>query len=195
MMRIQGIVLAGGQSSRFGEDKARALVDGVPMIERAVQLLKELRMDPCVISNGARDYSFLHCRIENDLIPGKGPMGGLYTAFSIFEGETLLVLTCDMPLISCGTIVELIHAHTLAYEITLYQNGDGIPAPFPGVYGPDLKVVVRDCLESNQLSMHQFIRRTKRKKLLQFTSDSGILANINFKKDLQSLHQTQKAKG
>lgn len=190
---MQGIILAGGRSSRFGDDKALALVDGVPMIERAVRLLKSLDLRVCVIGNKQRDYSSFDCRIENDLIPGKGPLGGLYTAFSIFEGETLLVLTCDMPLVTRELIASLIQPHNPPDEITLYQKGDEIPAPFPGVYGPDLKAVARDCLESDQFSMRQFIRRTERKKLLQFTSDSSILANINFKKDLQSLHQ--KAKG
>jgi len=35
---MKGIVLAGGKSSRFGDDKALALVNGIPMIQRAVQI-------------------------------------------------------------------------------------------------------------------------------------------------------------
>ena len=188
-MFMRGIILAGGKSSRFGGDKALALIDGIPMIQHAARLLKKLQLDLCVISHEARDYSFLDCRIENDLIPHFGPLGGLYTAFSIFEKESLMILTCDMPLVTCEMVSGLSRAHDPTNEITVYQKGDGTPEPFPGIYEPCLKTAVRDCLDVNQLSMRQFIGRIERKKLLPLLFDADILMNINFKNDFQYLLQ------
>ena len=41
---VKGIVLAGGKSSRFGEDKATAKIEGVTLLEKAAFLLKEKRL-------------------------------------------------------------------------------------------------------------------------------------------------------
>ena len=38
-MRLLGVVLAGGQSRRFGRDKALALLDGRPLIDHALAAL------------------------------------------------------------------------------------------------------------------------------------------------------------
>src|SRR3989338_8558633 len=76
--RFQGIVLAGGKSSRFGEDKALALLDGVTFLETAVRRLQEIGLRVTVITNRTRDYSGLHlgCDIQTDIIEEKGPLGG-----------------------------------------------------------------------------------------------------------------------
>lgn len=192
-MRIQGIVLAGGKSNRFGDDKALALVEGVPMIQRAVELLMVLKIDPCVITNASRDYSFLKCRIENDLIPGKGPLGGIDTAFSKFKQCALLILVCDMPLVSCEMLRTLKQVHTSSNKVTLYQDKDGTPEPFPGIYDPSLKLLVQDCIRSDKLSMHEFIQRIKRKKILPVLFDRTVFANINSKRDFQRASQAMKS--
>ncbi|MDP2644030.1 MAG: molybdenum cofactor guanylyltransferase [Desulfobacterales bacterium] len=183
-MKFQGIVLAGGKSSRFGEDKALALVDGMPMIQRTVNLLTELQLDPCVITNASRDYSFLTCRIERDLVPDKGPMGGLYTAGCLFEDCSLVVLTCDMPALTSASVRYLIERHKKDNGATVYSCKENFKHPFPGVYETSLRDSISKFIEIKQMSMQELFKAIPEINVLGFPFDQGMLSNINEKRDL-----------
>lgn len=182
-MKFQGIVLAGGKSSRFGEDKALALVDGIPMIQRAVNLLRELELDPCVITNASRDYSFLKCRIERDLIPDKGPMGGLYTACSLFRCLSLVAVTCDMPTLTATVLKYLIEKHQKDKFVTVYARSAAFKQPFPGIYESALCDRLVELIKIKQLSMQEFFKSVPGMTVLQFPFREELLLNINEKKD------------
>ena len=183
-MKFQGIVLAGGQSSRFGADKALARVEGLTMIERTVNLLNSLDLDPVVIANGTRDYSFLKCSIERDLIPDKGPMGGLYTACCLFERLSLVVLTCDMPALTSAAIKHLIECHQKENRVTVYFRNGTRKQPFPGIYEPGLCDTIVKFIEMEQLSMQELFKTIPEMQALKFQFHEGLLLNINKRKDL-----------
>ena len=190
-MKFQGIVLAGGKSSRFGSDKALALADGVPMIQRAVNLLTELRLDPCVITNASRDYSFLKCRIEQDLVPHKGPIGGLYTACCLFERFSLVVLTCDMPTLTSAAVKYLIERHKKGDRVTIYSRTESHKQPFPGIYDAALCDTIIRFIEMERLSMHELFKAIPipEIKALEFPFDDAILLNINERKAQASIRK------
>lgn len=184
-MKFQGIVLAGGKSSRFGEDKALARMDGLTMIERAFNLLNSLGLDPVVITNETRNYSFLKCRIELDLIPGKGPMGGLYTACRLFKYLPLVVLTCDMPVLTATAVKYLMENHKKDNVVTIYSRNGTYQQPFPGVYEPALcDTVIKKFIEQERLSMHDLFKAIGKISVLEFPFDDEMLLNINEKRDL-----------
>ena len=180
-MKFQGIVLAGGKSSRFGEDKALACVDGLTMIERTVNLLYSLGLDPVVITNETRDYSFLKCRIERDLISDGGPLGGVYTACCLFEHSSLVVLTCDMPNLTPGSLKMLLYHHDKAYKATLFEVQRNCFQPFPGVYEPSLIDPIKKVLEAGDLSMQDFLRQLAEINLIPFKGLQKAFLNVNFR--------------
>lgn len=179
-MNFKGIVLAGGKSSRFGEDKALAKWQGKTLLEIAVNLLGELCLDPAVIANPSRNYSFLPCAVVDDLIPEKGPLGGLYTACSIFPDTRLLILTCDMPFLTEKILRELMEEHQSFDEVTVF----GSAQPFPGIYSAHLKSAVQDYLESGCLSMKLFLSNIRDKRVLRAELDSQVFKNVNHREDL-----------
>lgn len=180
---LKGVVLAGGKSSRFGEDKALARWRGKSLLVRAVDLLRNLHLDPVVIANPKRDYSFLPCSVFNDAIPEKGPIGGLYTACSLFPQNSLLVLTCDMPLLTEAVLKRLIQSHTATSQATIFSFEDQLQ-PFPGIYGPELKVRLLECLESKELSMKSFLSHLIHKHMVSGISDLKVFQNVNRPEDL-----------
>lgn len=180
--QIKGVVLAGGKSSRFGEDKALALWDGKTLLERVVNLLGDLQLDPVVIANLNRDYSFLSCPVFNDEIPEKGPLGGLYTAGSLFPEVTLLVLTCDMPFLTAPALKQLIKSHTASAEATVFSI-EGKTQPFPGIYEPALKMLILNRLESGELSMRSFLSCIFQRKVID-ARDLKVFQNVNCPEDL-----------
>ena len=74
-----GVVLAGGQSSRMGRDKATMEVDGKTMLDRTVELLRPHTREVLVIGDPSK-YSPAHGTVIPDDAPGQGPLGGLVTA-------------------------------------------------------------------------------------------------------------------
>lgn len=75
-MKILGAVVAGGRSSRFGADKAVALIDGLPMIERAIESLRP-QTDALVVCG--REWPGFETLADRPL-GGLGPLAGLNAA-------------------------------------------------------------------------------------------------------------------
>ncbi len=95
MSRVLGAVLAGGQSRRFGSDKALALLDGVALIEHALAALAA-QTDAMTVCG--REYPGLAC-VADRPAPGLGPLGGLCAALAYAQRhgfDAVLSAGCDL---------------------------------------------------------------------------------------------------
>jgi molybdopterin-guanine dinucleotide biosynthesis protein A len=97
-------VQAGGESSRMGKDKALMPFLGRPLIQRVVDRLAPIADEIILTTNRPEDYRFLDLPLFPDLKPGRGALGGLYTALSSAAGEVVAVVACDMPFASASLI-------------------------------------------------------------------------------------------
>jgi molybdopterin-guanine dinucleotide biosynthesis protein A len=97
-------IQAGGQSSRMGEDKALKPFLERPLIQRVIERLRLIADELIVTTNRPDDYSFLHLRLIADLKPGRGALGGLYTAIASASNPIVAVVACDMPFASAPLI-------------------------------------------------------------------------------------------
>jgi len=93
--RVPAYILAGGRSRRFGSDKARALVDGAPLITALARAIAPLVASVTVVAAREEAYADLGLRTIADDVPGRGPLGGLVRAFRDAEPGWLLLLACD----------------------------------------------------------------------------------------------------
>jgi molybdopterin-guanine dinucleotide biosynthesis protein A len=110
-------IQAGGQSSRMGEDKALKTFLGRPLIQRVIERLAPIADEVIVTTNNPENYSFLNTstrpighsvqrlRLISDLKPGRGALGGLYTAIASASHPFVAVVACDMPFAS-ATFLE-----------------------------------------------------------------------------------------
>lgn len=94
------IIQAGGQSSRMGEDKALKPFLGKPLIQRVTDRLSPIADELLVTTDRPADYAFLNQRLIADLKPGRGALGGLYTAIASASHPFVAVVACDMPFAS-----------------------------------------------------------------------------------------------
>src|SRR5687768_14480183 len=97
-------IQAGGQSSRMGEDKALRPFLGRPLIQRVIDRLNPIAEEIIVTTNRPEDYAFLGLRLVSDLKPGRGALGGLYTAIASAAHPIVAVVACDMPFVSAVLI-------------------------------------------------------------------------------------------
>jgi molybdopterin-guanine dinucleotide biosynthesis protein A len=94
------VIQAGGQSSRMGEDKALKSFLGRPLILRVIDRVSSIADEIIVTTNHPAEYEFLNLRLTPDLKPGRGALGGLYTAIASATSPLVAVVACDMPFAS-----------------------------------------------------------------------------------------------
>ncbi len=117
------VVPASGKSSRFGSDKRRALVDGVPMLERVVSVLTDAGAARVIV-------------VDNNPAPERG----MFSSIQIGLGEAvaggadiILVHPADMPFVRAGTIRAVIDecARTDRAVCPRFNGTRGHPIAFP----------------------------------------------------------------
>jgi molybdenum cofactor guanylyltransferase len=97
-------VQAGGASARMGQDKALKPFLGRPLIERVLERLAPVADELIVTTNRPQEFGFLTQRLITDLKPGRGALGGLYTAIASATQPLVAVVACDMPFASAKLI-------------------------------------------------------------------------------------------
>jgi len=105
---ILGAVLAGGQSSRFGSDKALAELDGHTLLARAVDTLSGWCEHVVVIGRETAPAPTL----PDWPRPGMGPLGGIAAALHLARDEDYeAVLTCGVDSLGLpGNLPDLLGA-------------------------------------------------------------------------------------
>lgn len=96
MNRILGAVIAGGRSTRFGSDKALAMLGGRPLIDHVIERLAG-QTDKVVVVG--RTHGGLRS-VPDRPAPGLGPLGGLAGAldYAATHGyDAVLTVPCDVP--------------------------------------------------------------------------------------------------
>jgi len=104
---ILGAILAGGQSQRFGSDKAVALLEGRALIDHVADALAP-HVDRVIVCGRAHgDLDFLPDHPHADL----GPLGGLNAALRYADANSfdrVVTLPCDTPLIAVDLMPALL---------------------------------------------------------------------------------------
>ena len=127
-------IQAGGQSSRMGEDKALKTFLGRPLIQRVVERLSLIADELIVTTNHPEAYSFLNLRLIPDLKPGRGALGGLYTAIASASNPMVAVVACDMPFASATLLEAASSIMVLEGADIVIVNGEEGYEPLHAVY-------------------------------------------------------------
>ncbi len=133
------VVQAGGQSTRMGRDKGLALFLGEPLVQRVLSRLKGAADEALVVTNRPQAYQFLGVPLREDVLPGRGALGGLFTALTFsFErgGDLAGVVACDMPFANPRILTaarQILMAK--CYDAVVPRTAHGAE-PFHAVYRP-----------------------------------------------------------
>ena len=108
-MRVLGAVLAGGQSSRFGSDKALAKINGETLLDRSVAALRDQCSSVCVVGRRAAPVQV----VADWPRPGLGPLGGIAAALRHARDLDLpyvLTVAVDIPALPRDLVQQLVPA-------------------------------------------------------------------------------------
>jgi molybdopterin-guanine dinucleotide biosynthesis protein A len=105
---ITGVILAGGKSSRMGRNKALMPLGGRRLIDRVVDVMRQVFADLLLVTNSPEVYTDLGLPMVGDVYPDKGPLGGIYSAIYHAPTPYCFVVACDMPCLSVAVMRYLI---------------------------------------------------------------------------------------
>lgn len=159
MVRLQndvtGVIIAGGKSERFGSNKALAAINGVPIVQSICSQVQLLLSNVLIISNTPEDYRFLNIPVYKDIVPNKGPIGGLHTALELSFSPWIFVTPCDLPLFSFNGILALAR-ETESTEVVCFSRENKLE-PFPAIFNKKLVPKLLKFLKAENYAMQRFL--------------------------------------
>ncbi|MCH8330430.1 MAG: molybdenum cofactor guanylyltransferase [Bacteroidetes bacterium] len=184
---MTAIILTGGRSKRFGEDKAMYLHKGTTFLHRAIDVAMEVVSRVVVI--GDKEYD-LRDDIDQfpDNVTGKGPLAGIVTGLKQSTTERNLVLACDYPNLN-SKFLEWIIESAGEDEIVVVKEKDQLH-PLIGCYSRSLLEKLNDLLLEEKLKMHLLVDQlqatilTVDETVSSYSKD--LLVNVNDPRDIQT---------
>ncbi len=134
---ISSLILAGGQSSRLGIDKAFLEINGQILIKRTVAKMAQLCQEVIIVTDFPEKFTHLEARLVSDIYPGKGALGGIYSGLKVACHHHSLVVACDMPFLN----FDLLH-----FIIDLAPGQDVVIPRVNGLLEPLHAIYSKNCL-------------------------------------------------
>jgi molybdopterin-guanine dinucleotide biosynthesis protein A len=154
-VNLSAVILAGGQSSRMGRDKAWVEFEGQPLIKRAIDTVRGSGITEILISGRAgADYSSLGCPVLLDREAGSGPLAGIERALDTTEAPLLLVLAVDLPRMT-ASFLQRLASHCEPLTGVIPKLNDRLE-PLAAIYPKRCRFIVRDYLLKCRLAARDF---------------------------------------
>ncbi len=157
---LYGLVLAGGRSTRMGQDKAALAYHGKSQLDWAMDLIRpyvarafvSVRADQTADVTRARHEQIVD--IRNDI----GPVAGILSAQARYPDVAWLVLACDLPFLDDTTLEHLIAARQGDRPATAYRSShDGLPEPLCAIYEPGSRDALAAYVASGRQCPRKFL--------------------------------------
>lgn len=118
-------ILAGGQSRRLGgRNKASLQVGGASVLDRQLARLRRVVDRTIIIANDRDRFHASGVPVIQDMAPGAGALGAMYTAVHAAPTDHTLVMACDMPFVSEPLLAFLVEAGRTA-DIAIPRTARG----------------------------------------------------------------------
>jgi molybdopterin-guanine dinucleotide biosynthesis protein A len=136
---VAGALLAGGDSTRMGRDKARLRYGARTQLQSTFELLSQLVL-VCRVSVRAdqrREPLRAHFPQLLDAREDIGPAAGLLAAHAHAPQAAWLAVACDLPLLEASALQILIDARAPGVAAMAFRSAhDGLPEPLGAVWEP-----------------------------------------------------------
>lgn len=153
----------------MGRDKAFVEVDGLAMVERALDALSSAGCSPLVVVGGDEDRlrRLLAGRAEHrradatwiaDRWPGEGPLGGIATALA-HTGSPTLVIATDLPALDTTTLSALLAHRDDPVDVVV--AGSGRLEPLCALWLASAAPVVDELFRRGERAVHRAVARLR----------------------------------
>ncbi len=182
---VYGLVLAGGQSRRMGQDKALLRRGGKSQLEHVVSMLDELLPEVFVSVRADQADEPERAKFPQvvDRFDDMGPVAGVLSALEEHPGADWLVVACDLPNVDAGTIEFLLENIDTSRPFTAYESShDGLPEPLCAVYRCGSAGILKGFVDEGLTCPRKMLIRSDTRLLKH--PDPRALDNVNTPTDL-----------
>ncbi|MEO1762858.1 MAG: molybdenum cofactor guanylyltransferase [Cyanobacteria bacterium J06629_18] len=188
-LSISSLILAGGQSSRMGTDKALVNYQGKPMLQRVYQVAAECTQQVYILTPWKERYQNIlpsNCNYLIETQSGKGPVNGLSEGLEQISADWILLLACDLPLLNAEIIQNWINKlyQIPASKLALVPRRADIWEPMCGFYRKNIKTELDTFLKSGKRSFQEFFSSIEVETLEVDDKTDFMLLNCNYPGDL-----------
>jgi len=175
-------ILAGGKSTRYGSDKARAVLQGTPLIVRILQLFAPLARSVTAVAREAGAYDSLGVATIGDVVRNKGPMGGVLTALEHRQGQGWIFVTaCDWVGFRAEWIHDLWRRRSLNCQAVVFRSAHY--EPLFALYHTSLRDELRARISAGELGMQELLAHVRTVEV-PVPSGWDRVSNVNAPDDL-----------
>ena len=197
------VVLAGGGNRRFRALKSFISIEGMPIIERNLALLKELFYEVFISTNLPEPYFYLGAPLIGDVLPPRGPMSGIYAALINAKGPGVFVVACDMPFLNKKVLTFILerrlrHCRECGPCDAVIPVFNNEPQPLAGIYSRTLLPFLEDAIMNEKTSLISFLNGMNTHFLNEsdmrtIDPDGRSFININTVEDYEAIKRQVKS--
>jgi len=156
---VTGLILSGGKSKRMGRPKAFLPYEGSTVIGHIVREIKDLFNEVFIVANEVESFEDLGVDVVKDILPHRGPLGGILSGLMTSSNHYAFVMACDMPLIDKRLVRELV-SRRQDNDVVVLSHPQGIE-PLFGVYSKNCIKPLEESLFAGNLSVQDFLSGLK----------------------------------
>jgi len=193
---ITGVILAGGKSSRMGQNKALMSLGGTRLVDRVMTVMRRVFDDLLMVTNTPEMYADLGVPMVRDVWPEKGSLGGVYSAIYHVATPYCLVVACDMPFLRAALLRYLI-AQMAGYDVVV-PDVLGELQTLHAIYSKACLQPIERRLEANRLRIVGFfpdvqVRTVTASELEPYDPELLAFQNLNTPEEFQAAEQRLQA--
>ena len=181
--KIEGIILAGGKSSRMGKNKAILPYKGKRLIEQIINNLQPICSKVHVVTSkrNHHEFNFLpHEMMTTDTYDDKGPISGIHAGLKKISSNYGFLMACDMPCFS-PQLFDHLKKYVQGHDAVLCPG-----QPFHGFYHKRIISTLETCILNNELKLLNLLDRINVYYLKPENEDCFM--NVNTPEDYQNLN-------
>src|ERR1035437_4563038 len=126
-----GFVLAGGQSSRMGTEKALIRLAGEPLVAHAVRILRQAGLTVQIAGARSPLHDFAPVVIDSE--PDRGPLGGICAVLAATSARRVVFIPVDMPSLPASLLAFLLEEAQAEKVVVTVPAIGGFAQTFPAV--------------------------------------------------------------
>ena len=185
---VLGVVLAGGKSQRFGQDKVEATLGNKTLIEHTLDKIKFKFEDVIIVS---QKTNFKDYKIINDCIDGQlGPLVGVLSAMKWIKKNNkpygwVATFPCDTPFFNIKIIDEFIKFSKTNDSLLYFVKSNKIRHNIFGLWSLSLiETLEEDIIKNNYRKVEKWADKIGVKIINVDDNKKDFFLNINTKDDL-----------
>jgi len=186
---ILGVVLAGGKSKRFGEDKSTIKLNDKTLIEHTLDKIKSKLNKIIIVSN---DKVLKNYITINDCIDGQlGPLVGVLSAMKWIKDNNysynwIITFPCDTPFFNISIIDKFVEVSKLNDSLLYFAKSEEKRHNIFGLWSLKLiETLEMDIVKNNHRKVEKWADKIGVKTINIFYEEVDPFFNINTKEDLK----------